>query len=180
MSINIDSSGIFIYLLYLVILASLLSAIFYTVKRRNSIKDIKINPFAPIFGLFFLLGLWLGDLTSLSIAELGLNASVGLNPALSSKVPAVFVWCISVIVMFCINYFFLKINGRKENKKVYSFNKVLVYTQLLGLIVFAVSAIAMAVLGYHSTFMGFYILNLYHSTLPLIILTLFILVLDIK
>lgn len=180
MSTNIDSSSVFIYVLFLIIFATIISTILYVIKRNKQIKDIKINPLAPIFGLFFLIGLWLGDLTTLGLGMTGFKTMVGLNPVSSSKVPGLFVWCASVLVMFFINYFFLKINSRKENKKVYSFNKILVYTQLLGLIVFSISALAMAVFGYETTFLGFYVLNLYHSTLPLIILTLFILVVDIK
>ncbi len=180
MSINMDSSSIFTYLLFLTILALLLSTIYYVIKRKKKIKDIKINPLAPIFGLFFLIGLWLGDLTTLEMGMYKIGAMVGLNPVSSSKVPALFVWGIAVIAMFFINYFFFKINDRKENKKVHSFNKILVYTQLLGLIIFAISALALALFGYESTFLGFYILNLYHSTLPLIILTIFILSVDIK
>lgn len=180
MTINIDFSNILTYLLFLIILAALIWTINYIVRKNKKIKDIKINPFAPIFGLMFLIGLWLADLTTLEIGIHGFGAIVGLNPASVSKVPAPFVWCVAMLVMFYINYFFLKINARDENKKLYSFNKMLIYTQLLGLIVFAVSAIAMAIFGYEATFLGFYLLNLYHSTLPLIILTLFILAIDIK
>ncbi len=180
MSINVDLSNIFTYLLFLIILALIVSAISYIVRKKKRVKDIEINPFAPIFGLLFLIGLWLADLTTLDLGTLGIGTMVGLNPVSSSRVPALFVWSAAVLAMFFINYFFLKINSRKENKDVYSFNKILVYTQLLGLIVFVISALAMAIFGYDSTFLGFYLLNLYHSTLPLIILTLFILVVDIK
>ncbi|MDO8460506.1 MAG: hypothetical protein Q7S74_05320 [Nanoarchaeota archaeon] len=180
MNINITSSSIFTYLLFLIILTILVSTIYYIIKKKKNIKDIKINPFAPIFGLLFLIGLWLADLTTLDMGVNGLEAMVGLNPVSSSRVPAPFVWCVAILAMFFINYFFLKINTRKENKKIYSFNKILIYTQLLGLIVFVISAIAMAIFGYEATFLGFYLLNLYHSTLPLIILTIFILVVDIK
>ena len=180
MSIDIDSSAIFTYLMFLLILGLIMWTINYIIKREKRIKDIRINPFAPIFGLIFLIGLWLGDLASLDIGITGLGARVGMNPASSSKIPAIFVWCLALLAMFYINYFFLKINARKENKTYYAFNKILVYTQLFGLIIFAVSAFAMAVFGYGATFLGFYLLNLYHATLPLIILTLFILAIDIK
>jgi hypothetical protein len=180
MSINIDTSSILTYLFLLVALAMIILITRYIIKTKKKIRDIKINPFAPIFGLLFLIGLWLADLTTLDIGKIGLSAMVGLNPVLSSKVPSIFVWCVSMAAMFFINYFFLKINARKENKAIYSFNKILVYTQLLGLIVFAISAMAMAIFGYEATFLGFYLLTLYHSTLPLIILTTFILTVDIK
>ncbi len=84
------------------------------------------------------------------------------------------------MAMFFINYFFNHINIRKKNKKLYSFNKMLVYTQLLGLIAYLVSSLALMIFGYGETFLGFYILNIYHSTLPLIIITTFILSVDIK
>jgi hypothetical protein len=180
MSINLDSSSIFIYLLYLGLLTILISTIYYVLKRKKKIQDIRINPLAPLFGLFFLIGLWLGDLTTLELGTHGIGAIVGLNPVSSSKVPALFVWCIALLVMFYINYFFLKINARKENKGVYAFNQILVNTQLLGLIIFSITGLAMTFLGYESTFAGFYLLNLYHSTLPLIILTIFVLAVDIK
>ena len=177
---NLDSSSIFTYLLFLIMLAVIIYTIHYIIKRKKKIKDIKINPFAPIFGLLFLIGLWLGDLTTLEIGTNGLGTMVGLNPVSSSKIPTLFVWGISLIAMFSINYFFLRINARKQNKRLYNFNKRLVYTQLFGLIVFVISALAMAIFGYEATFLGFYLLNLYHSTLPLIILTIFILAVDIK
>ena len=162
------------------ILSLIVSTVLYITKKNKKIKDIKVNPLAPIFGFFFLIGLWLADLTTLQIATDGIGSAVGLSPVSGSKIPSIFVWCIALIDMLFINYFFLKINSRKENKNLYSFNKILVYTQLLGLIVFLISAIAMAILGYESTFLGFYLLNIYHSTLPLIILTIFILAIDIK
>jgi len=165
---------------FLIGLATIGSVIHYIIKKKMKIPDIKINPLAPIFGLLFLIGLWLGDLTTLDVGINGPRAMVGLNPVLSSKIPSLFVWCVVLAIMFFINYFFLKINARKENKHMYEFNKILVYTQLLGLIVFVLSALAMAAFGYDATFLGFYLLNLYHSTLPLIILTTFILVIDIK
>ena len=180
MSISLDMSSIFTYLTLMAILAAIISTIFYVIKRHKKIRDIVINPLAPIFGLFFLIALWLADLTTLEIARIGYGAIVGLSPNLNSKVPAAFVWVVVVSTMFFINYFFLKINARKENKKLYDFNKILVYTQMLGLIVLSISSIAMAIFGYDATFLGFYLLNLYHSTLPLIILTLFILSVDIK
>lgn len=180
MSLEINSSSAFTYLLFLLILTAIIFTIHYILKRKKNIADIRINPFAPIFGLLFLIGLWLGDLTTLNMATKGLNTMVGLNPIPSSKIPALFVWFVSLAAMFFINYFFLRINARKKNKKLYSFNKRLVYTQLLGLVVFVLSALGMIIFGYESTFLGFYLLNLYHSTLPLIILTIFILSVDIK
>ncbi len=180
MSITIDSSSILTYLLFIILLATLISTVLYIVKRKKKIQDIQINPFAPVFGLFFIIGVWLGDLTTLDFGTNGLGAMVGLNPVLSSKVPALFVWSIALNAMFFINYFFLKINDRKENKKLRSFNKILVYTQLWGLTVFAISALAIGIFGYESTFLGFYLLNVYHSTLPLILLTTFILSVDIR
>jgi len=180
MSLHINSSTVLTYILFLAILAVLISTINYIIKRKIKITDISINPFAPIFGFLFLIGLWLGDLTTLEIGMNGLGAVVGLNPVLSSKIPAPFVWCAVMISMFYINYFFLKINDRKENKKLYSFNRILIYTQMLGLIIFSITALAIAIFGYDATFLGFYLLNLYHATLPLIILTLFILSIDIK
>jgi len=154
----------------------------YSVRIRNKIVDIEINPFSPILGLIFLLGLWLADLTSLNLGEKGLTHMVGLNPISSSGsgVYSLYVFILALIAMFYVNYFFLKMNYRKENRKLHSFNKLLIYTQLLGLIIFFITSVAMALAGYQATFLGFYLLNLYHSTLPLIILTLFILVIDIK
>jgi hypothetical protein len=180
MGTSIDASGIFVYVLFIAIVSAMIWVIHYVIKGKKDIHDIKINPLAPIFGLWFIIGLWLGDLMSLSMANNGFTAMAGLNPIESSKVPALFVWCISLLAMFSINYFFLKINERKVNKKLYSFNKMLVYTQLFGLIVFSISALAMVIFGYDSTFLGFYVLNLYHATLPLILFTLFILAIDIK
>ncbi len=180
MSISLDSSALFTYLVFLLVLTIVIFTVYYAVKREKRIKDIKINPLAPIFGLLFLIGLWLGDLTTLYIATTGLKTMVGINPVSSSRVPALFVWCIALLAMFFVNYFFLKINARKENKNYYSFNKIIIYTQLLGLIIFAISALAMAIFGYEATFLGFYLLNVYHSTLPLIILTIFVLAIDIK
>jgi hypothetical protein len=180
MSISIDSSSIFTYLLFLLVLGVVISTIVYIIKKKKKIEDIKINPLAPVFGLLFLICLWLGDLTTLSIGTTGLGTMMGMNPVSSSRVPALFIWCVAMLGMFFINYFFLNISARKENKRFYSFNKILVYTQLLGLMVYTVSALAMSIFGYESTFLGFYLLNLYHSTLPLIILTTFILAIDIK
>jgi hypothetical protein len=180
MSINLDSSSVFTYLLFLIILAAIIFTTHYILKRKKDISDIRINPFAPIFGLLFLIGLWLGDLTTLDLGINGLGTMVGLNPVTSSKVPGLFIWVISIVALFFINYFFLRINEKKKNKKLHSFNKRLVYTQLFGLIVFVISGLAMAIFGNESTFLGFYLLNLYHATLPLIILTIFILAVDIK
>ncbi|MEI6849899.1 MAG: hypothetical protein WCK29_02590, partial [archaeon] len=91
--------------------------------------DIDINPFAPILGLVFLLGLWLADLTSLNLGEKGLGHMVGLNPISSSGsgVYSMFILVIALIAMFYINYFFLKMNYRKENRKLHAFNKLLIY-----------------------------------------------------
>ncbi|MEK6825393.1 MAG: hypothetical protein AABY00_01255 [Nanoarchaeota archaeon] len=182
MAFNLDSSSVFIYLLYLAVLGIIISTISYVLKYKRRIPDITINPLAPIFGLLFLIGLWLGDLTTLEMGKTGIGSLVGLNPSTvtGTGVFALFVWLVAILAMFSINYFFLKISAKKENKKIYAFNKILVYTQLLGLIVFVISALAMAIFGYETTFLGFYLLNLYHSTLPLIILTTFILVIDVK
>lgn len=182
MNFHIDASILFIYLLFLALLLLIIFTIFYILKSKKKITDIKINPLAPIFGLFFLLGLWLADLTTLEVAVRGIDTMVGLNPTTQSNtgVFAIFVWAVAITAMFFINYFFLKMSTHKENKKVYEFNKIIIYTQLIGLIVFVISALAMAIFSYEATFFGFYLLNLYHSTLPLIILTTFILVVDIK
>ena len=180
MNINIDFSGILTYILFLSVLYLLIWAIFYIVKRKKKIEDIKINPFAPIFGLFFIIALWLGDLTTLELGTTGINTMVGLSPVYTSKVPALFVWIVAIATMFFINYFFHEINYRKENKKLYSFNKMLVYTQLLGLVFYFLSSLAIAIFGYESAFLGFYLLNVYHATLPLIIITTFVLSVDIK
>lgn len=180
MAINIDSSSKFTYLLFIIVLILIILTILYITKKKKKIKDIKVNPLAPVFGFFFLIGLWLADLTVLDMAIRGINSFVGLSPVSSSKVPDLFVLGIALVGMFFINYFFLKINYRKENKEFYSFNKILVYSQLLGLIVFVISALTMIIFGYESTFLGFYLLNIYHSTLPLIILTVFILSINIK
>jgi hypothetical protein len=179
MGTSIDFSGVFTYLFFLVALGVIMWLVRYAIKKKK-LQDIRINPLAPILGLWFLIGLWLGDLTTLYMGTTGLGTMVGMNPVPSSRVPALFVWAVALFGMFFINYFFLKINEKKANKKYYTFNKMLVYTQLLGLIVFAVSALAMGIFGYEATFLGFYLLNLYHATLPLIIFTLFILVVDIK
>ena len=145
---DMDSASLLTYAVLLVVLAMIISTIFYIIKKKKQIKDVKINPLAPIFGLLFFIGLWLADLTTLYIGTTGFGTMVGLNPISSSKVPALFVWFVSVLAMFFINYFFLEINHRKENKNLYSFNKILVYTQLLGLIVFVISSLAMSFFGY--------------------------------
>lgn len=180
MGINLDSSGIFTYFIFLGILAITIWLINHIVKKNKKIKDIRINPFAVLFGFLFLIGLWLGDLTTLDLGTKGFGAMVGMNPVPSSKVPALFIWAVSLLAMFSINYFFLKINQKTQNKKEHSPNKMIIYTQLWGLIVFTISALAMGIFGYETTFLGFYLLNLYHSTLPLIIFTLFLLVANSK
>ena len=178
--IDIDSGGLFTYLLFLICLGGVIFTIRYVLRSKDKIKDIKINPFAPVFGFLFFLGLWLADLSTLTLATRGIDAVMGINPVESSKVPALFIWLVVMVEMFAINYFFLKVNRREENSKLYAFNKILLYTQMLGLVVFTISSLGMMIFGYDSVFLGFYLLNLYHSTLPLIILTTVILAIDIK
>lgn len=180
MNLDINLSTIFTYFLFLFILGTIIWSILYIIRKKVKIEDIKINPLAPIFGLLFIISIWLADLTTLELGNYGMKTLVGISPVSSSKVPALFVWIVVLIAMFFINYFFNKLNVRKKNKKLYSFNKMLVYTQLMGLISFLFSAIAIIGFGYGETFFGFYLLNIYHSTLPLIIITTFILSVDIK
>ncbi len=146
---------------------AVLFVIYHSINRK--INKIQVNPVAVVLATFFLMALWLADLTTLQMSEEGLFSSVFLVPSSSAYVPSLFVWGITLITLFSINYFFIKRRIKLSGK---DFSALFTYTQLVGSILFLASAVSLFLIGHDSSIAGFYTLGIYHATLPLIILSL--------
>jgi len=165
--------SLFSYGLFIVGILAVAGLIHYAFRTK---KKVTLNPLNIIIGAFFFLALWMADLTTLGINDKGWNMTVGLTTELNSRIPVLFVYIICMIGLFAINIYYNFYNKKLINNN--KFNKGLIYTQLFGLIIFLTMSIIYAF--YTKIIWGFSALGLYHSSIPLIIISEIALMINLK
>jgi len=137
-------------------------------------QKIKMNPGTVLLSAFFFMSLWLFDLSTLSMYDRGLWTTAGVNP-LTGRVPMLFVAITTLITMFIIAFYNQLYNQKVKSNK---FNNLVSIVQIVGL--FLISLFAGLYWFHVSSLFGIYMIGLYHSQLPLLIITELVLMINLK
>lgn len=173
-------SAIFTYTLYLSSFVLVLAFIIYGLRNPKKIKDIKVNALSVFLSFIFVLIIIESNVLTLTMADKGIFSLNYLVPNATSGVYSIAFFSLFIALAFATNYFFFRINSSNRNKKHYKFHRFLLYSQLLGLIIFTLSSLALAIYGINSHFLNLYIEGIYHSTIPIILVSQIVLVFEIK
>ena len=171
------------YLLYLGILIFLIGNISIFIIKK---KLPKITYISTILFIGLYMGaVWLLDLTTLDMSKNGIKSTSGLVSNISSQVPSLFIYLIAIFSLGLIMLFFEIINKKIAFKHINSivqikpWNYVLLLLTLFGYIWIIISSILLILMGHDAIIIlfniKFYLLGLYHGSLPLIIIPILIL-----
>ncbi len=129
---------------------------------------LKLNPTNVFLGFLFISFLWLADINILTQSYGGFLAKTHVVP--NVKIPAFTLVFLSFLVMASIIFRFHK---QLKNKKDYNlfFANLFMFSLYLGLFFLVAGCIALLSLGHDSYIWGFSSLGIYHSSLPLLVLS---------
>ena len=176
-------SATFVYVLFISLAIMIIGLMLYNYYLGKSVKKIQVNPINIILGSIFLMCLWLFDLTTLGISEHGISSPLSNYGVVAggTRVPGMFVWGIVFFGMAIISIYYYLYNEKNHRFGFRKFNRYLIYTLFLGEIVIFLAALYMIFFGYASVLLNaIYTEGIYHSTLPLIIIPILVLMIDIK
>ena len=173
-----------VYSLWISIVILVFSIMLYNINKKGKIKLIPVNPINVIIGILFWGAIWLVDVTTLAISERGINTTVGLIPQIEFQAPAIETYVIMISYLFIVFMYFFIDNRKRTHQKFQTYNYILLITMLLGLIVLLISSLILIFQGHNAiiNILGkeFYVLGIYHATLPILLSPISILILEIK
>lgn len=165
-------ADLFSYILYF---SALLLVLFVVVFSYKTKMKIKLNPGTVLLSSMFFMALWLFDLATLKIGTYGLSIKAGLT----ESVGAIPYWVIGIVTLLVLVMISLYNQLYNQHIKDDSFNNLISYTQILGVSLLGLFAIIFGPLQTTELF-GVYTLGIYHSALPLVIISELILTLNLK
>ena len=129
---------------------------------------LKPKPINVILGFIFILALWLADVNILAQSVEGFFAKTHLT--LSTKLPAFVLAFISILIMLTILFYF-SMKHKNKNKENLFFAKLFILCNLIGLIFFIFGALFLVIQGHDSLIWNYSSIGLYHSSLPILVLS---------
>lgn len=129
---------------------------------------LKLNTISVGLGLLFIVALWLADINILTQSIDGVFARTHLIPSITF--PAILLSSLSYLfmVLICL-IFYNEIKTKKEINKIFA--RLFVFSLTLGLFILLIGALTIIIKGHDSLLFGYSGLGLYHSALPLLILS---------
>src|SRR3990167_2598816 len=145
----------------------IIALIIYNLRSKHQ-TTYRLNPITIILSGFMIMGLWLTDVLTLNMGDLGLSAMSGVTANIQT--PSLLLYIITIAGMSAVVYYYYKTISKTKESARKAFNFVMVWTLGIGIALAAITAVAMANVGFQGIVLGFNALGLYHTAIPMILI----------
>lgn len=167
----------------ILIVLGLLSLVFYLVygNFKRKYKKVKLDPADVLLGALSLILLWYADVLVLGMSKFGFMTTSGVLNVVSNSTPAIFMYSLLILGILVITGWWTYENEFIIKEKVEKrFNRIVLCLLVFGNLLFLFTSVYMCFVGENKLLGGIRLFDLYHLSLPFIIIPSFLMMTERK